>query len=98
MAVNGCASIRGCITRWRVKLGAAGWTGIRDWRAASGGATSGGRSSPISGPLQGTEKAASASATSEPSRSMRPERVLSERPARSVTVRIVTGPGSGARA
>ncbi len=55
-------------------------------------------SSEISGPLHGTEKAASASAISRPSCSMRAESVLSERPARSIVVRIVTGPGSGARA
>jgi hypothetical protein len=58
----------------------------------------GGTRSEISGALQGTEKAASARAISEPSRSMRAESVLRERPARSIAVWILTGPGSGARA
>jgi len=55
-------------------------------RAGSAGATAGIRISAISGALQGTENAASASAHSEPSRSIRADSVLSERPARSTTV------------
>ena len=55
-------------------------------------------SSLISGALHGTEKAASASAISLPSCSMRADRVLSERPARSITVSMLTGPVCGARA
>ena len=83
---------------WRVKFGAPKASAEPASRASSGPATSGRGSSEISGPLQGTEKAASASATSRPSCSIRAESVLSERPWRSSTVWIRTGPASGARA
>ena len=67
-------------------------------RSRSGGATSGRRSSAYSGPLHARENAASTSAISLPSCSIRAESVLSERPSRSSVVVIETGPGTGARA
>ena len=98
-AGKGIAPIRGWRTRWlRERRRALEQQLARLDAPASGGATSGIGSSAISGALQGTEKAASASATSAPSCSIRAESVLSERPSRSMTVRMLTGPGSGARA
>ncbi len=67
-------------------------------RSGVGASTSGSGRSSISGPVHGTEKADSTSATSRPSCSIRADSVLSERPARSTLVWISTGPGSGAEA
>ena len=95
--------MRGCTTSWRRNCGArplvtCSASGPDVSRAASGGSTSGIASSAISGAVHGTEKAASTSAISLPSCSIRAESVLSERPSRSITVSILTGPGLGARA
>jgi hypothetical protein len=46
---------------------------------------------------QGTEKAPSASAINSPPCSIRADSVLSERPSRSTTASMLTGPGCGAR-
>ena len=64
-------------------------------REGSGGATSGIVTSEISGPAQGSENAASASAISFPSWLMRADSVLSERPSRSSVVRDLHRPGLG---
>ena len=90
--------MRGCMTRWRVNGGAPANSGIPGSRSASGGATSGIGSSATSGALHGTENAASASAISAPSCSMRADSVLSERPARSIVVRDARPGPAAARA
>jgi hypothetical protein len=86
------------MTRWRLKSGAPKASAVPASRPGPAGSTPGSGSSSISGPVQGTEKAASTSATRRSSWVMRADSVLTERPARSTRVTISTAPGSGARA
>ena len=83
---------------WRANGGAPCSISVPGSRVASAGATRGISISETSSAFHGTENAASASAVRTPSCSIRAERVLSERPARSSTVTMRTGPGWGARA
>ena len=95
LPANGIAPTRGCITICLVNSGAPLKSPGVERRSASGSPSSGIGSSFAPGARHGTEKAASASAITRPSCSMRAESVLSERPARSTVVRISTGPSSG---